>query len=262
VPRPGPVRLKSTTRHADDLNAALKANPGFALFRQAVGPDLEPVWPERWPREKLAERRAAVGAAAFARAYRLLTVPAEAVRIPPAWVRFWTEPAEYERVILAVDPAVSERESADASALVVLGETREPVQIHCLEAVARRVPAPRLVELIDAADRAWNPQAVVFEENAAFKAVRAMMGHQARFGPKLRGVTQVRSKESRVWAFSVTVETGAFRLKGAGPHHPDPGQQALFDEMTTFPLAEHDDLLDAAMIGTRYLVGGREPNVW
>src|SRR5947209_3751566 len=40
-----------TPWHADDLNARLKRNPAYAVFRRAVGPDLEPVWPEKWPRE-------------------------------------------------------------------------------------------------------------------------------------------------------------------------------------------------------------------
>src|SRR5262249_18465835 len=36
-----------TPWHPDDLNAELKQNPAFALFRRPVGDDLEPVWPEK-----------------------------------------------------------------------------------------------------------------------------------------------------------------------------------------------------------------------
>jgi hypothetical protein len=53
--------------HADDLKAELKRGGAFRRFRRAVGDDFEPVWPERWGRERLEERRAEIGAASFAR---------------------------------------------------------------------------------------------------------------------------------------------------------------------------------------------------
>src|SRR5262249_57920831 len=59
-----------TPWHRDDLNAELKRNDAYAVFRRAVGDDLDPVWPERWPREALARRPAAIGAAPFARGCR------------------------------------------------------------------------------------------------------------------------------------------------------------------------------------------------
>jgi phage terminase large subunit-like protein len=74
-------------------------------------------------------------------------------------------------------------------------------------------------------------------------------------------VPQTRDKASRVHAFSVPVENGCFRLRGAGPRQVHPGQQALFDEMTCLPFGEHDDLLAAAATGTAYLLDRREPRV-
>ena len=58
----------------------------------------------------------------------------------------------------------------------------------------------------------------------------------------------------------VAVENGTFRLKGTTS--VDPGQLGLFEEMTTFPCGEHDDLLDAAATGAAYLLEKREPRVW
>ena len=49
---------------------------------------------------------------------------------------------------------------------------------------------------------------------------------------------------------------------GCGAGQVDAAQQGLFDEMTTFPLGEHDDLLDAAASGTAYLLERPEPRMW
>jgi predicted phage terminase large subunit-like protein len=251
-----------TPWHADDLNGRLKKNPAFAHFRRAVGPDLEPVWPAKWPPAKLAERRAEIGAAAFARGYRLTPIAEDEVSIRPEWVQYWTDDGvACEPVVLSVDPAVSAKTTADASGLVVLGQSPPTavggLSVRVLAAVARRVAAPELVALIDALDREWNPDVILFESNAAFDALRALLVRHARFGPKVKGVVQSRSKAARVTTFAVAVENGTLRLKADG------SQQALFEEMTTFPFGEHDDLLDAAATGTAYLLGGAaDPRVW
>src|SRR5262249_13012295 len=144
-----------TPWHTDDLNSNLKHNPAYALFRRPVGDDLEPVWPEKWPRQRLEERRRAIGTLSFARGYRLQCVPDDDVLIKPAWLRYWTPddpplpagerapsglplPAgeragvrgAYEQVILSVDPAVSCKSSADRTAVVALGKTATN-EVHC-----------------------------------------------------------------------------------------------------------------------------------
>jgi len=256
-----------TPWHPDDLNARLKKNPAFAVFRRAVGPDLQPVWPEKWPTHRLRERRAEIGSASFTRGYRLLPVVEEEAMIRAEWVRLWTEPADCELVVLSVDPAVSTAARADRSALVVLGRLAAspgpgPGEIRVLACTARRVPAPELVGLIDAFDRQWNPAVILFESNAAFRGLTDLLARQARFGPRLKGVSQASEKTARAAALAVAVENGTLRLKGDGAGDVDPGQRELLEEMTTFPHGEHDDLLDATATGTAYLLDRREPRVW
>ena len=248
-----------TPWHRDDLNAELKANPSFAVFRRAVGEDLTPVWPERWPPAALAARRAEIGAVSFARGYRLVAVSDETQVIPLECIQYWEEPTTADRVILAVDPAFSTKSSADRSALVVLAKCGP--QIRCLAAVARRVAAPTLGTLIGALDAEYRPDAILFEGNGASAGLADVMRASYPFGPKLKTVVQTTDKAERVAAFGIPVQGGSFRLKGrAGV--VDPGQQELLDEMTTFPLGEHDDLVDAAGMGTAYLLGVTEPRVF
>ncbi len=248
-----------TPWHRDDLNARLKASGSYPLFRRAIGPDLEPVWPEKWPPERLAERRAEIGTASFARGYRLLTAAEDEAAVRPEWVRFWDEPAACDRVVLSVDPAVSARARADRSALVVLGTCGPRVRV--LAALARRAPAPDLVHLIDALDREWNPETILFETNAAFLGIKDLLARHAAFGGKLKGVAQSADKAARVAAFSVAVENGSLVLQGeAGA--PVPSQRELYDEMTSFPYGDRDDLLDATATGCAFLLNRREPRAW
>jgi predicted phage terminase large subunit-like protein len=250
-----------TPWHTDDLNSRLKSNPEYAHFRRAIDADLTPIWPEHWPRERLDQRRREIGELSFARAYRLICLSDDELAIRADWVQFWTEPTNYEAKVLAIDPAISASAKADASALVVLARTIEN-RIHCLEAIARRANAPALVQLIDDFDRRWRPDAILFESNAAFAAVRDLLIRHARFGPKIQSVVQTRDKSARVRVFSVSVQNGSFRLAGKPTGGVTPGQQELFDEMTTFPGGEHDDLLDAAAFGTEWLLNRPEPRVW
>ena len=249
-----------TPWHGDDLNARLKKNGSYTHFRRAIGSDLEPVWPEKWPVSKLKARREEIGATSFARGYRLVPIAEEDTPIRGEWVRFWTEPAEYESIVLSVDPAVSISSKADSSALVVLGKSN--ASIHVLEATARRVAAPDLVGLIDDFDRRWNPAVVLFETNAAFLGIKDLLVRHTRFGPRVKGISQSKDKASRIAAFSVSVENGSFRLKGDDAGSVDGGQKRLMDEMITFPFGEHDDLVDAAATGTAYLLDRREPRMW
>jgi predicted phage terminase large subunit-like protein len=250
-----------TPWHRSDLNAELKKNPVYRLLSKPIGENLEPVWPERWPRERLAERLQAIGPSSFARGYKLIAAAAEDATIQAESIKFWTRPEQYKRIVLAVDPAVSPNPRADASALVVLGET-ESGQIHCLQALARKVKMPILVRLIEEARHVWRPQRILFEAVAGFKGISQILEMQEPFHGLIRDVQPSGKKEARVEIFGLHVNAGKFLLKGMDETTVDPAQQELFDQMISFPAGDHDDLVDAAAMGTAWLIANPEPRVW
>ena len=136
---------------------------------------------------------------------------------------------------------------ADASAIVVLGQKGNDV--YCLDATAHKVSVPDLMTLIDEADLRWQPDVIAFEANAAFRGIRDLFARHARFGPKLVGVSQTRSKPARFAAFAVRVQSGCFRLMGCATGLC-PSQQSLWTEITSYPFGDTNDLLDAAAMGT------------
>ena len=283
----GRAWLLFTPWHAADINAEMKECELYRHFQRAVGRDLEPIWAEKWPRERLAERRKEIGESSFARAFRLQTIAEEDCLIKPQWVRFWEgenvpgslresnvnsrselstvgnscgDMPAVEMTILAVDPAVSQKQTADASALVTLARMSDG-RVYCLEAIARRVSTPQLMQLLEEADRRWRPDLILFESNAAFKGIKDMMVCFRQWGSKIKELQHTKDKFARMQSFSVRVENGAFLLKGEGGR-VDPGQQELLDEMLAFPVGKHDDLVDAAAFGAAFLLDTPEMRVW
>lgn len=250
-----------TPWHRDDLSAELERSGAYAQFRRAVGPDLEPVWPEHWPRERLTSRRAEIGTTAFSRAYRLVCATDEETALKPEWFRTWHDDVVLERIILAVDPAASIALRADRTAIVALGQTADGI-VRCLEATARRVSGPDMVRWLKKADRTWQPDAIIFESQGPFLALKDLLVSQCSFGGKVHAVQHRDNKAERICAFGVHAEQGRFLLKGNAAGQIHPAQVSLYDELTCFPFADSDDLADAAAFGTAWLLQRREPRVW
>src|SRR5262245_31623024 len=100
-----------TPWHAGDLNAELKQNPMYQQFRRAVGNDLEPVLPEKWPKERLQERKQEIGESSFARAFRLHTIAEEDCLIKRQWVQFWNNDAPQSPFAPRKDATLAERKA-------------------------------------------------------------------------------------------------------------------------------------------------------
>jgi phage terminase large subunit-like protein len=245
-----------TPWHPDDLNATLKKKPSYALFRRAINSTMEPIWPEKWPTDKLTERRLEIGEAAFARGYFLEPIVEGELLIPEHAISYWfySPTLKFERLIVTIDPAVSKSHRADYTACVVLGLWNGVV--YCLEARARRVNNFELATWIGEITQRWPVDMILFETNGQFAALYNQLQQDPFFGPYLQQFQVSKNKEDRIRAFAARVQMGQFKIQGSSenaPHTTHPSQADLFQQMTLYPTVSHDDLIDATASGTEFL---------
>ena len=99
------------------------------------------LWPDMFDSDKLLEIKKEIGTHAFSSQYMNEPLPAENALFKNDWLRFYDQnPDEIAeknrgRIFMAVDPAISEAESADYTAIVVAAED-ENENIYVLEKVA------------------------------------------------------------------------------------------------------------------------------
>lgn len=129
----GAVILIMTRWHEDDLAGRLLREgdegddwsiinlPALAEIGDALGRDAgEALWPARYPEERLAKIRAALGEYAFAALYQQQPRPREGALFKYEWIeaaRISQMPERLSRVVIGVDPSASE-EGAETGIIV------------------------------------------------------------------------------------------------------------------------------------------------
>lgn len=111
------------------------------IFRRAIE-DGKPIWPARWPLEKLAAKRNEIGTRAFLREYMNQSMPDEEAGIKREWIvkgHYITLPMEngFEGVIF-IDPQSGESALADEYAITVLYSERGTPHRYVVEQPAGR----------------------------------------------------------------------------------------------------------------------------
>lgn len=243
-----------TPWHTADLSHQLKQNPVYKVFSRPVGPDLQPVWPEKWPRERLKEKLAEVGQREFDRGYRLVALSGEYATIRPEWIQYWKQDPSLGDYLVFTAYDLSTGEGDDFFASVSVGldlrDLGNPLpRIVVLDGWQRKLTFLSQVGAVLAESRVWRPEAIALEA-VQYQAVLPQVLQAAQDGAGLgltADIIPIRprlSKALRLAAVTPLLETGRVEFNPAlDPllkHRPD-----LVDQLQLFPLAAHDDLVDA-----------------
>jgi len=240
----GAVVLIQTRWHEDDLagrilmghenweiiNLPAIAEHGDMLGRQ-VG---QPLWPEQYGLEALENIRATIGEREFNALYQQRPSPLEGALFRRDWIGRQVVPRSGTRIAMGVDLALSTKEGADYTALVVMARD-EFGKLYVLDAARERVDFPSALRLIRNMADKWNPKAIAIEQ-VAFQAVVVQELLRNTTLP-IRGVTPDKDKVTRAQPLALRYEQGLV-------HHAQ--LPSWFeDELLAFPQSKHDDAVDA-----------------
>lgn len=164
------------------------------------------------------------------------------------WMRSWEERPRLEDLYIAigVDPAISKKDAASRTAIVVVGQPRQGLhrtEIYVLKAIAGHWSAYESAEQLFRLIQEFRPRVLRIEDVAWQRALREIVEHEARVRaialPSVDLVRPEGDKLRRAHQVSPLVESGRVLFGG-------PGAQDLVNALLSVP---HDkaawDLTDA-----------------
>lgn len=257
--RPDAAVLLTQTRWSDgDLVGRVLNSPGADRWTVLRLPALaeedgdplgrnpgEPLWPDRYGIEFLAEERELMGPRAFAALYQGDPIPAKGAVFERAWFEGrWSKLPGGLRIVQAIDSAFKDGVGNDWSVVATWG--CDGRSYYLLDVRRIRVQYPELVRAIKAAAEEWSPERVLVEDKASGQSVVQTL--KAETNLPVVPVPAEGSKMSRAESVTGLFEAGKVLLPPNDPAWLEPWVQ----EHVRFP-ARHDDQVDTTAHALRHL---------
>ncbi|MGA8643879.1 phage terminase large subunit [Candidatus Binatus sp.] len=253
----GAVVLIQTRWHEADLAGWLlreHASEGWKVISlPAIGETNEgwrnegdPLWCERFPLETLARIREAIGTASWSALYQQRPVSEEGGIFKRQWWREYAGAVECHRTIFSLDTAFKAGLSNDFSVVAIVSEAKDGYYIRHVS--RGRWEFPELKRQAVALAEIWRPNGVLIEDAASGQSLIQALRAETRL--PILPVRPMGDKVSRAHAVSPLIESGRVFVPAEASWLAD-----FLDEMTSFPAAPHDDMVDAITQALNYLRG-------
>lgn len=170
----------------------------------------------------------------FRQEYLAEFVDAEGARISRAWLKYG-EPAKDLPVYMGVDLAISEKEGADYTAAAVLSRDDDG-RIYLRDVQRIRAPFHQVLQFIEGMAAKWNPSKIAIEQVQYQAAVVQELKRKTTL--PIVGVKPDKDKQSRFLPLEGRYEQGLVS-------HSKDLPRIFEDELLSFPMGSHDDMVDA-----------------
>jgi predicted phage terminase large subunit-like protein len=253
----GRVVVNHTRWREDDLIGRVLKEHAHQNWRvvnyPAILPNGEALWPEFWPLEVLLDIKETSSTRDWEAVYQGRPTADEGGILKRHWWQRWSrsEPPPIEHVVLSLDTAFSEKDSADFSAATVWGyfrskdtedDTKSPKvydNIILLDAWQGRVDFPDLRAQCKALIKKHEPDTVLIEKKASGQSLIQELRRQ---GIPVVAYTPDRDKVARAYSVQSIFESDCVWAP-AGKSFAD----MVIDQCAAFPTGAHDDLVDCTV---------------
>jgi predicted phage terminase large subunit-like protein len=235
----GVVVVIGTRYHMDDLYNELINNPGFlTMVRPAILDDGSLYFPDRLTKEFLEQQRRDQGSYIYASQYMLMPIADDTVLFKDIDLMRYKIAPTLAKKFITVDLAISQKETADDTAIGAFGSTADQ-KIYTLEYANGHYTPMKAIDYIFQFAEKYGIIDVGVEVVAYQRAFIYMLEAEMRRRNKFLRITELRAKQSKIeraQGFVPYVEQHKFYIKD--------DMKALHEEMTQFPYCKRDDLVD------------------
>jgi hypothetical protein len=262
-PKRGKFKMMGTVLHFDCLLLKVFAKYG-GIRRAALETDKkadmdgEPIWPSRFTRDKLKKIREEIGTFGFAQEYMNDPMTDENADVKLAWIRRIPEVRLFDdhdkplaKFYSALDPAISQKETANDAALCTVARMDQPHPDGRMRIVVLSGERGRwgTSGMITRSKRVWDryPHQKFGVETVAFQEVmrQLLQANGVGAAPITRSSAD---KRTRLLAIIGLIEFGNIEFM--------PGTEDLITQLVQFPNSDKDDLLDAFVDAVTMAKGG------
>lgn len=248
----------------------------MALFIRGAIEDGEPIWPERFTPETLAQMREDMGEYNFSCLMMNNPRNAEVQDLNVDDLRFykWAEDGEkvalYDHngeivrehyideldICVAVDPAPAEKINSDRNAVVTVGTTKYG-DVVVLDVWAKRCSPLDVIEKLFQLRSRFHPRVFGIEDVAYQKVLKHFLKAEANRRGEYFNIAKLKPggrNKQHVRGLQPVAATGHLYLL--------PTQHMLRNELSDFPLGEHDDTADALALSMQMWRGVVNQSRW
>lgn len=205
------------------------------------------LWPGKYPTpdDIEAERQKTMNEIAWYREYLLKIISSDEQIVRPEWINFYSHPPKtgLRRIGIGIDLAISEKESADFTAMVVghvygYGKNME-IYIQP-NPINLKVPFPTQVELIKSlvgVEKRNHSRVILYIEEVAYQKALVQLFESQSYN--VVGVSTGRNDKAARLRFATPL------LKDCKVFFPEKGCEELIEQLLGFGKESHDDLVDA-----------------
>lgn len=213
----------------------------------------EALWPEAFPVETLERTRKAIGEVAWVSLYQQRPASAEGAVFRRDWWRFFNDtPASLDRIIMSADTAFKAGTESDYSVVTVWAEAKSGYFL--LHVLRQRLEFPELKRALVALAGEWHPNAILIEDRASGQSLIQELQRETSLA--VLPISVDRDKVTRAQAVTPMVEAGKVFLPASASWLPE-----YLDELSSFPMAKHDDLVDSTTMALNWMRAPREPAI-